>query len=419
MVFAVVLGGEGIAHAGAYDLRSSYAGTIEDTRGWIIEWELPNVPNRASAQAVVGQWYFNLESGVYGGADDFGVYYFGDDNGLDDNNPLCGQTWPNAGGICSGALGRLSVDRKVSFKYEWCDADHTADVNGPLVCVYADVGDGTGWRYLASDTRTTVELYAHDIENFRDGGGTMPQIPCSTPTRMLKQQVKTPGGDWVDLKDGAWKFFAEPTQRWIFLNHTPTSWESCSLPKAQDCGTIAIDTGLLDGESVATCDGNYTLGLTAGKLSVVDKAGAIAWEPPISTSEAARTAIMQSDGNFVLYTVDGRPIWATGTDGTTNAALDFAAGGEVTIKANGKTAWSSSQTSKTPGPAADVSTARRSSSPKSAGETPSLSDVIAPGSSGCAASPRPSSSSPLLVVLALLIVACSRRPSLPQAEGEA
>jgi hypothetical protein len=223
---------------------------------------------------------------------------------------------------------------------------------------------------------------------------------------MLKQQVKTTTGDWVDLKDGAWTFFAEPTQRWIFLNHTSTSWDSCSMPKAQDCGKIAVDTGLLDGESIGTCDGRYTLGLTGGKLSVVDKAGTKTWEPPISTTDAARTAIMQSDGNFVLYTVDGRAIWATGTDGTSGAVFDFSAEGEVTIKAADQTVWSSKTPPPAPSSSPEAGPARRASSKKTADGTPSTTDAPAVASSGCAASPRPSSSFSLsLVALALLALA--------------
>src|SRR6185369_8324618 len=78
---------------GSYDLMSSYAGNIADTRGWLVEWRIPQLVGPTDAVAVVGQWYYNLESGVYHTGDGWFVYYFGDDNGLTGNEPSCDSQW--------------------------------------------------------------------------------------------------------------------------------------------------------------------------------------------------------------------------------------------------------------------------------------------------------------------------------------
>src|SRR5262249_4564341 len=127
---------------GHYDLTSSYTGNIADTRGWIVEWKIPQLLNPETV-AVVGQWYSNLESGVYHTGDGWFVYYFGDDNGLAGNEPSCNSQW-GSGGMCGGVFSNLQPGQQLVFKYEWCTTAHVASVNGTQLCVYVDLKDGNG-----------------------------------------------------------------------------------------------------------------------------------------------------------------------------------------------------------------------------------------------------------------------------------
>ncbi|WP_437604763.1 hypothetical protein WMF20_26550 [Sorangium sp. So ce834] len=217
---------------GTYDLTSSYTGTVGDTRGWLIEWEVPEFLNESTAWGVVGQWYYNLESGIYHTPDGWFVYYFGDDDGVTGNHSSCNTQW-GSGGTCGGSLSGLQPGDQVVFKYEWCTSARVADVNGSLLCLYVDMKDGAGWQFLAQDTRTTVEMYAHDIEHFRDVGPQYaePHISCDAPIKMLRQQLKTTSGVWQNMSGSStWSFHNAPP--YVYQNKnlsaSPSTWEACS-----------------------------------------------------------------------------------------------------------------------------------------------------------------------------------------------
>jgi hypothetical protein len=271
---------------GHYDLTSSYTGNIADTRGWIIEWRIPQLLN-PDAVGVVGQWYYNLESGVYHTGDGWFVYYFGDDNGLTGNEPSCNSQW-GSGGTCGGVFSNLQAGQQLVFKYEWCTPAHVASVTGTQLCLYVDLKDGTGYRFLAEDARSTVEMYAHDIEHFVDDGLPTPQIPCSAPTKMVRQQRKTTSGSWVNMTGAStWSF--NQVSPYVYQNKqlttSPASWESCSVPSctpetdAQFCSRLGATCGSVTNtdncgtsRTVASC-GTCTAPATCGGDGVANQCG--------------------------------------------------------------------------------------------------------------------------------------------------
>jgi hypothetical protein len=130
-------------------------GSPLDTRGWLIEWVLPVLDN-PTAQMAIGQWYFNLETGIIRIGGQWAVYFFGDDNGFAGVDPDWNAnppTWRESGNICSGRLAHLPPGRHVTFRYEWCSADPVHQPNQQEACVWVDVGEGSGWHFLAADAR--------------------------------------------------------------------------------------------------------------------------------------------------------------------------------------------------------------------------------------------------------------------------
>jgi len=217
---------------GSYDLRSHYTKPSEP-RGWIIEWEVPELLNPNTAVGVVGQWYNNFESGIYYIGGRWYVYYYGDNNGLAGNEPSCNSIW-ESGGTCDGIFSDFQPGQRVVFKYEFCTPDHAPSVDGTQNCLYVDLNDGAGFRFLAEDTNVRpdgAEMYAHDIEHFRSEGYVMPQISCAAPTKMVRQEVKNTDGSWTTLSGADhWTFFS--TSPYKFQNQqldtTPATWETCS-----------------------------------------------------------------------------------------------------------------------------------------------------------------------------------------------
>ena len=237
------VGATGMARAGDYDVVTKYAGAIEDTRGWTIDWSLPPVLNAGEAAGAIGEWYFNLESGAYFSGGQWWVYWYGADNGNVVTSPNCFQMW-DTGGFCRSPSGGPHVGDELTFKYEWCTPAHAPDVNGSRVCLSVDYHDGLGYQFLASDVRTTVEMYTHDMESFDDA---MVRVSCASPTIMRGQTLKRTDGTWHPMTGASTFVESVDWQHHYFYENanysaSPATWKSCSselasLQTINDWGT--------------------------------------------------------------------------------------------------------------------------------------------------------------------------------------
>ena len=93
--------------------------------------------------------------------------------------------------------------------------------------------------------------------------------------------------------------------------------------------------GLLPGQSLTSPSGAFQLLLqTDGNL--VESSGgngalADVWTSRTGGNVNIFDAVMQQDGNFVLYNTDGDPLFATGTEGNIGATLFVQDDGNVVI----------------------------------------------------------------------------------------
>jgi surface antigen len=77
------------------------------------------------------------------------------------------------------------------------------------------------------------------------------------------------------------------------------------------------------GDALRSLDGHYRLTMRfGGDLVETDTAGRVLWST--GTSAAHSVAIMQADGNFVVYAPGAKPVWAAGTGGHPAAAFILA-----------------------------------------------------------------------------------------------
>lgn len=225
-------GGGGVGVQGIYALNSRVQVDPNSTVAWSIEWQVPRLDNGQEAWGAIGQWMFNLESGIYHApGDGWWVYYYGDDNGYDGNNPDCTPIWGSGGACHAGGMGQLPVGQVVTFTYRRCTPypGHLPDPAGSQLCVWVDLHDGQGERFLAEDARTTVEMYAHDVETFGDSGFPEPIVACGQPTVMRRQHIQTVSEPWHQLTGDQWNF-EDTTTRYRFANVDLANgrWESCS-----------------------------------------------------------------------------------------------------------------------------------------------------------------------------------------------
>lgn len=219
---------------GVYPMRTAYANSnLASVRAWQITWTVPQHTN--NAWGVVGQWFSNIEGGVYHTeGEGWWVYYYGDDNGLTGNNPDCTELW-GSGGKCQGWGSNLPIGKQVTFTYEYCNASKVFNASGPFICLYVNMNDGVGNRYLMQDTPRVEgpEMYAHDVEHFADSGFVEPVVSCSNPTRMLGQRVRINSGAWTNVAGSAIDFVDEQANyefRNVNYTASPATWTVCSPP---------------------------------------------------------------------------------------------------------------------------------------------------------------------------------------------
>ncbi|WP_167837784.1 right-handed parallel beta-helix repeat-containing protein [Nocardia altamirensis] len=105
------------------------------------------------------------------------------------------------------------------------------------------------------------------------------------------------------------------------------------------CGVIRHDEGLYPGQSLSSCDGRFTLTLQTDGNLVLTQTGNPIWATATDGRDSV-VAIMQKDGNFVVYSSAGEPIWSTGTNpnGSTLAVQND--GNTVVYTAGGQPLWS-------------------------------------------------------------------------------
>jgi hypothetical protein len=88
---------------------------------------------------------------------------------------------------------------------------------------------------------------------------------------------------------------------------------------------------LAAGQQLTSVFAGYYLTLQGdGNLVLYTGAGAPIWASDTAGSGAVR-AIMQQDGNLVLYDAAGDPVWATNTDGNDGAQANLQTDGSLTL----------------------------------------------------------------------------------------
>jgi hypothetical protein len=115
---------------------------------------------------------------------------------------------------------------------------------------------------------------------------------------------------------------------------------NCADSTPVPCGTLPANHELTAGQSLTSCNGDYTLDMQGdGNLVLYTSSGSALWASNTSGS-AADEAVMQGDGNFVLYTSSGSAVWASGTSGNAGADLVVQNDGNVVIySASGSALW--------------------------------------------------------------------------------
>ena len=109
-------------------------------------------------------------------------------------------------------------------------------------------------------------------------------------------------------------------------------------PPPTACGAIGSGEGLGPGGAVTSCDGRFTLTMQTDGNLVLYSLGVPMWASG-TDGAGGYVAIMQGDGNFVVYDDTSSPLFATGTDGHSGATLAIQDDGNTVVYAGGSALW--------------------------------------------------------------------------------
>lgn len=84
------------------------------------------------------------------------------------------------------------------------------------------------------------------------------------------------------------------------------------------------------GDSISSPNGRYTLGFSSTGALVEQVGSRQVWTS--GAGQVGDQAVMQSDGNFVLYSATGQPLWSTGTAGLTGGAFWLRDNGQLAVE---------------------------------------------------------------------------------------
>jgi len=113
-------------------------------------------------------------------------------------------------------------------------------------------------------------------------------------------------------------------------------------PAAGGAGSMSPDQSIYAGGSIQSGNGRFTLFYQGdGNLVLYRSDGRPLWASQTNGRSAGRT-VMQMDGNLVVYDAGGTPVWASGTNGYSGAWLIVQDDGNLVIySASGAPLWAS------------------------------------------------------------------------------
>ena len=114
-----------------------------------------------------------------------------------------------------------------------------------------------------------------------------------------------------------------------------------SPPPPTQCSVIKSNQGLVPGLTQPSCDGRFTLSMQFDGNLVLYQGGTPLWATNTVGKNTA-FAVMQGDGNFILYNTSGQSVWSSNTAGHPGASINAQNDGNLVIyDASNNPIWAS------------------------------------------------------------------------------
>ena len=105
------------------------------------------------------------------------------------------------------------------------------------------------------------------------------------------------------------------------------------------CGVLEAGEGLARGESIASCDGQLTLAMSDDGNLTLSRSGAVVWTS--ETNGAGVAAVLEDDGELVVFDADNEPVFTTDTHGFADAHAELTGDGLAVVSDDGTALWTS------------------------------------------------------------------------------
>lgn len=211
-------------------------------------------------------------------------------------------------------------------------------------------GCGTGTNYGGTVTGNTVEgenvAYGYAVNGVTDwtvtGNTDSARHVGVTSSSGCGGATATPAAYLVDSATSSTlqsQFVSTTKLEYLLGVSEPSILTVPQAPTA--CGVMTADQGLYPGQSLTSCDGRFTLDMQGDGNLVLYFNGSVLWASN-TAGHSAGEALMQGDGNFVVYDATGTPDWASGTPNNSGARIDLQNDGNLVVYSSSGTAlWAS------------------------------------------------------------------------------
>jgi hypothetical protein len=189
---------------------------------------------------------------------------------------------------------------------------------------HADTGQCDTWQVVTTDL-TTNRVTPYSTVSYGQRfdwsfGGVLEasgindctQFPASGSVTFSSILVQEIGGAVANIAWPRGLGSASPSCSYVFQGGNAVTVNT--FTRATQCGQLTPGQGLDAGQTLTSCDGLESLKMqTDGNLVLYHDTSA-PWASNTSGS-TGYAAVLQHDGNFVLYDTEGAPLWSSGTFG--------------------------------------------------------------------------------------------------------
>ena len=253
----------------------------------------------------------------------------------------------------------------------WLKADLAANAGENVIAIWHKPRYSSGATNYQALQPLWDDLYAAGVDILLDGhdhiyerfapmksGAALSDPPVADPTYGIRQFTIGTGGEGHhglvatlptsqvrnDQTFGIFKLTLHATTYdWVFLPIDGSTFTDSGTgtvhpaPSPPGLTTLQPGASLAAGQSIASPDGVYRLKMQSDGNLVEYDGASVVWAA--GTNPSGASAVMQGDGNFVVYNSSNDALWSSQTSGNPGAYVALGDGGVFGVRSGGVMIW--------------------------------------------------------------------------------